>query len=387
MADIVAIREYTRELVMATFEKRSPEPLPDGINVSDIIEVAAKGHMPYLLLNPLLKVTADSKEVEIIKKSVMFSTLKTFHQVMAAKQITEAFEKNGIKHQILKGTIMKNIYPSPEMREMSDVDLVVYDESLDKAAKIMEELGYKNEGLVKHHMIFTKDGVLCVEVHWCLIDKSVDYKQYLHFKDNFNARLKEGYSYTYEFSIEDFYVYMIAHMSKHFFETGCGIRNLVDIYVYQKKYSDIMDAKYLDKELDALGIKDFEKHMKELAFIWLDRKECPDLYNDLFEYMVDSGIYGKGENGIWGQLAKETMNKDKNLKLSYYLPSLSFMQERYKWLRKVPALLPIAWIIRGITAFNSKESKEHKKVFSDTNKEEKERMMRIYHAVNLSFRK
>ncbi len=387
MADIVAIRKYTSELVKATFENRSPKPLPEGISASDIIEVAAKGHMPYLLLNPLLKVAADSKEAELIKRNVMLSTFKTFQQVMAARQITEAFEKNGIRHQILKGTIMKNLYPSPEMREMSDVDLVVYDESLDKAAKIMEELGYKNEGLVKHHMIFTKDGSLCVEVHWCLIDKSVDYKQFLHFKDNFNAKLKEGYSYTYEFSIEDFYVYMIAHMGKHFFETGCGIRNLVDIYVYQKKYSDIMDAEYLDREFSALGIKEFEKHMKELAFIWLDDKQCPDFYNNLFEYMVDSGIYGKGENGVWSQLAKETSGNNQNVKIRFFFPSLSFMEEKYPWLKKVPFLLPVAWVIRMVSGLSHKESKQHMEKITETNDEKTASMLEIYHKMGLKYRR
>ena len=387
MADIVAIREYTRELVMATFENRIPKALPEGIKVSDIIEVSVKGQMPYLLLNSLLKVASNSEEAEVIKRNVLFSTYKTFNQVMAARQITEAFEKNGIRHQILKGSIMKNLYPSPEMREMSDVDLVVYDDSLDAAARVMEELGYTNKGLVKHHMIFTKDRSLCVEVHWCLIDKSVDYKQHLHFKDNFNARLKEGFSYTYEFSIEDFYVYMIAHMAKHFFETGCGIRNLVDIYVYQKKYSDTMDAVYLGKEFDALGIKDFEKHMREMAFIWLDGKDCHDFYNNLFEYMVDSGIYGKGENGVWSQLAKETTSNNQNVKIKFFFPSLRFMEEKYQWLVKFPYLLPIAWLIRMVSGLFNRESKQHMEKITETNVVKTTTMLEIYHKMNLNFRK
>ena len=38
----------------------------------------------------------------------------------------------------------------------------------------------------------------------------------------FNSKM-----YVYDFEAEDFYIYMMAHMAKHFYKRGCGIRNLV----------------------------------------------------------------------------------------------------------------------------------------------------------------
>ncbi len=387
MADSIAIRKYTSELVNATFTNRKPNSLPKELSMPEIIGVAIKGQMPYLLFNSLIKVVDDNEYIGAIKNYLISSTMKTFTQVFAAKEITETFEKNGIRHQILKGTIMKNIYPSPEMREMSDIDLVVYDESLDRAAKIMEEMGYENHGLVKHHMIFSKGAKLLVEVHWCLFDANAGKKQHLYFKDNFRAKLKEGTQYTYEFSLEDFYVYMISHMAKHFFETGCGIRNLVDIYVYINKYGETMNKEYLDKELNECGIFDFEKNMRNLAFIWLDNEEFDTFNENLFEYMVESGIYGKRENGIWSQLAKETSNGRANAKIHFYFPSINFMKEKYPWLEKAPFLLPIGWVIRGVTGISQKEAREHRENFEKSDKEKVEKMLDIYHKLNLEFRR
>ena len=387
MADIKSIRQYTSKLIKATLGNVKADPIPGEINISELITVAVKGQLPYLLFHSLLKNCIDSEEVDYMKKVLVQSTMKTFVQVFAAKEITDAFEKAGIRHQMLKGTIMKRIYPSPEMREMSDIDLVVYDESLDRAAQLLEGMGYTNHGLIKHHMIFSKGSNLMVEVHWCLFDANTDKKQHVYFKDNFKAKLKAGTENTYEFSTEDFYIYMISHMAKHFFETGCGIRNLVDIYIYINKYGNQMDKEYLDKELNTCGILDFEKNMRELAFIWLDDKECDDFYENLFEYMVESGIYGKTENGIWSQLAKETNDNNENIKIHYYFPTIKFMREKYPWLYKAPYLLPVAWFIRGISGFSNKAARDHRNRLENANKDEIEKMLDIYHRLNLEFRR
>ncbi len=381
------IRTYTSELIRASFEKRTPAAIPDGITAKEILDMAVSGQIQYPFASSLLKLNLDEEDAERAKTLLKYSTFRTFTQMVTVGQITKAFEENGVRHQVLKGAITKTLYPSPEMREMSDIDLVVYDESLDKAAEILEEMGYKNYGIIKHHMILESPTKVHVEVHWCLFDQNADHNQYVYFKDNFKAVLKEGCKYTYEFGVDDFYVYMISHMSKHFFETGCGIRNLLDIYVYRNKLGDKMNKAYLDKELAKCGIKDFDDHMTELAYIWMDNKECPEFFEDLFAYMVDSGIYGKSENGVWSQLAKETADGEQNVKIHYYFPSLKFMKEKYPWLNNMPFLLPIAWIVRGVTAACSTESRRHRQEIEGADKKEVDRMLEMYHRLNLNFRK
>ncbi|SCY64778.1 nucleotidyltransferase domain-containing protein [Butyrivibrio sp. INlla14] len=383
---LVDIRLYYAELIRACLEKRKPAPIPEKVSLNDLLSYAKTGQISYPIFSSLIKLDIDEEHADTIRQALKLSTFRTFMQMGAFTEITNALEAAGIRHQVLKGAIIKRDYPSPEIREMSDIDLVIYDESLDKAAKVMEKLGYKNHGIIKHHMIFTKGNDLYVEVHWCLFDESVGHSQHLYFND-FRARRIDGKKYTYEFSHEDFYVYLIAHMAKHFFETGCGIRNLMDIYIYVNKYGEQMDKEYLDKELEKCGIRDFEREMRELAFIWLDSRDCPEFYENLFAYMLDSGIYGKGENGVWGQLAKETVAGNRNIKVHYYFPSIKFMKEKYTWLNKAPFLLPIAWAVRGVCGVSSKTSREHRQQLESTDKDNVEKMLDIYHRLNLNFRK
>lgn len=387
MDNSMTIRTYTSELIRACFEKRSPAAIPEGITAKQLLDIAMSGQIQYPFASSLLKLELSEQDAQVARSQLRFSTMRTFTQMMAVNQITKAFEENGIRHQVLKGAITKTLYPSPEMREMSDIDLVVYDENLDKAAAVLEGMGYKNHGIVKHHMILTSPTNVHVEIHWCLFDQNADRKQYVYFKDNLKAVIKEGFKYTYEFSIEDFYVYMIAHMSKHFFETGCGIRNLLDIYVYRNKFGDKMDKAYVEQELTKCGIKDFDDNMTELAYIWLDNKECPEFFENLFAYMVDSGIYGKSENGVWGQLAKEIDKENLNGRIRYYFPSLKFMEEKYPWLAKMPVLLPLSWMLRGVTGIAKKESRDHRDTIKNADDESIKVMLDIYHRLNLNFRR
>ena len=387
MASSKVVREYLAELINAGFENRVPLSVPEEISVKELVDIADRGQMAYPVLCPLLKTVYDASESELIRRRILLSTKRSFLQCKCAMELTKRLEEAGIKHQLLKGSVIRWLYPQPEMREMSDIDLVIYDESLDEAAKVIENMGFKNEGLVKHHMIFGNGNGVTIEAHWCLYDKNVDHSQAIYFNDNFRARLSEGKKYTYEFGREDFYIYMISHMAKHFFETGCGIRNLLDIYVYLKRYDPEMDSDYVKCELKKCGTLDFEKNMRELSFIWLEKKECSGYYEKLFAYMVDSGIYGKNENGIWGQLSKETAEGEENVKLRFYFPSIKFMKEKYTWLKNAPFLLPVAWVVRGASGFFSAESRHHKHKLQTAGNDELQDMLEIYHNLKLDFRK
>lgn len=388
MADNAAMRRLTRRLLRASLYNESLDELPEKFTLKEIVDIGKRAQMSYLFMKTLIRFADKKPEFNDIKVYLAKSTYKTYLQWNAINEIGTAFEDAGIRHQFLKGSILKKLYPSPEMRDMSDVDLIVYDESLKKAEEVMENLGYTNHGLIKHHVIFSKGKEIIVEMHWSLYDENVDYVQNQYFNNSFKAKLKSGKNYTYEFSDEDFYIYMIAHMAKHFFETGCGIRNLLDIYIYLNQKENSMDKEYISAELKKCGILKFEKSMRELAFIWMDDKECPPFLENLFDYMVDCGIYGKMENGIWGQLAKEIASDGSgNARLHYYFPSIEFMSEKYQWLRKAPFLLPLAWGIRGIAGAFNKNSRKHAHTFEDADKEKLDKMLDLYTRLGLNFRK
>lgn len=383
--------EYLAELIHAQLENRKPVPIPEGIFVEDLVRLSSRNHMNYLLLGALLRTDNLPDEWKpTLRNRVMQSVLHTGMQVMELRAIEKRFEEKQIACQPMKGARMKFFYPAPEMREMSDLDILIWEESMEKAAAELLDMGYELDQAIKHHDIYKKKPYMVVEAHRAMYDKTVDSTQYEYFKNMSRAVLKEGCSYIYDFTTEDFYIYMIAHMAKHFYTMGCGIRNLLDIYIYRQKFGKDMDEKYLVKELGTLGLATFTMHMEKLAFIWMSGEKGEEFYEQLFEYMLDSGIYGKDENGIWNKFCEEKM-KDKEvsrlqLKMWYWFPPLHYMAEYYPWLEDHHYLLPVAWVVRGFKGIVLKKGTYKRKMIREIEQDDIKKNQNIYHQMQLRFK-
>ena len=277
------LAEYLAELVKAQLENRKPGLLPREIDIDELVRLSHKNQINYLVLGGLLKVdNVSEEEKKKIKPYVLQSVLRTGHQVSEIKRLEKMFEEKGIKCQPMKGSRMKFMYPSPEMREMGDIDILVQAECMSDAEKCLEEIGYTLEQSIKHHDIYKKKPYIVLEMHRAMYDKTVNKTQYEYFSDMSRAVLREGKSYIYDFTNEDFYVYMMAHMAKHFYVMGCGVRNLVDVYIFNKKFADTMDGKYVKEQLKICGIATFTEHMEKLANIWLGGEKSDKFYDDLW---------------------------------------------------------------------------------------------------------
>lgn len=385
------ISNYLSELIASQFENRKPQPIPENVSAEQVIKIAISGHMEYLILGALIKTeNLETKWLEVVKERVLLSISRTISQIVEIKHLQEIFENNEIKNQPMKGARLKFIYPTPEMREMSDIDILIFEDCMDKAEKILLDEGYSLQKDIKHHKIFIKEPCLVIEAHRAMYDKTVDKEQFKYYSDLSRAKLVPGCNYTYDFDWEDFYVYLISHMAKHFYTMGCGIRNLVDIYIYLNVRGDSMDRVYIDYELKKLGLFSFAKQMENLAFAWMKRQNFSEFQQHLFDYMVDGGIYGKDENGIWNRFAEEKMKDAKisefKLKRWYYFPSLSYMAEDYPWLVKYAFLLPIAWIIRGIGGILQKKGKHKLEMLHEIDREQIRINKKIYQEMQLHFK-
>lgn len=386
------LREYLAELVKAQLENRSPLPLPEKIMVEELLKISDNNHMDYLLLGALVRAEGvTEKEKELVRGRIKYSVIRTLTQITELKQIEKRFEENHIKNQPMKGARMKFIYPTPEMREMSDIDILVDTEGMVRAKEILQEMGYSLKQSIKHHDIYHKPPFMAVEVHRSMYDKTVDSNQYKYFSGFTKSILRDGMQYTYDFTIEDFYVYMMAHMAKHFYAMGCGIRNLVDVYIYLEKYGNEMNRPYVDAELKKCGILQFTEHMEKLAFIWLKGEMGSQFYEDLFLYMLNSGIYGKDENGIWHKFSGDKMKTREvtmgELKRWYYFPPISYMSEYYPWLENHPYLLPVAWGIRAWRGIFLKKGVHKREMLQDIEQEQVRVYKNIYQKMQLHFKR
>lgn len=391
------LADYIAELILSQFEKRKPEKLPEGIKLEELETIALKHHMSVLILGALLQLDLPADKKAFYMGNVVQHIYISATQVKEAKDIEKILEENKVINQPMKGIILKNDYPIPEMREMSDIDILINDNDMEVVGELLTDNGYILKSREVHHDIYRKLPYIILELHRALYDKHVDKGQYEYFKTFERTEKKKDCEYTVQFSLEDFYIYMIAHMAKHFYARGCGIRNLVDIYVFRKKHGTELNQKYVDEQLQKNGLYVFTRKMEHLSRVWLDKdytEEGP-LDSDLFMYMLDCGIYGKDDYGFWNKYAKEAdkdrgevsnKNLKKHLRKWYYFPPMYYMADYYPWLNGRKYLLPWAWFIRGINGLCGKKGMTRRKLLKSVAPIEIRKIQNIYHEMELDFK-
>lgn len=88
-----------------------------------------------------------------------------------------------------------------------------------------------------------------IEMHATLVHENEEsYPLLVNQLDRSTKR--DGYSYSYEMSHEDFYIYMLVHNSNHFRIGGMGARMVLDSYVFLKNHQSELDYDYLNVMLE-----------------------------------------------------------------------------------------------------------------------------------------
>ena len=113
-----------------------------------------------------------------------------------------------------------------------------------------------------------------------------------------------------------------------------------------------LDEAYVAREAERLGVSDFERKNRELAFRLFDGEELTPEERERLDYMIDSGTFGTAENDVGAQIAEKG-------RWAYFLswlhPSREIMIESFPVLREKPALTPVFRVWRLIRAFVSKD--------------------------------
>ncbi|SFB19142.1 Uncharacterised nucleotidyltransferase [Acetitomaculum ruminis DSM 5522] len=379
------------EIIRYQENGKVPESLPRGLDADQLLKIAYEhqimGYVGQVLL--AMEGVLEEEKREEIHNVCLNLCFKAMIQKKEADVIQDLLEKNKIKNVLLKGYYMRQYYPKPELREMSDIDLCVEEKALDEVIPLMESLGYTFVKRISNHDIYKKEPCITVEVHKNLFKGEIDKNQHDYYSSMDKMQYVEGKNYSYKQNLEDFYIYMTSHMAGHFYKRGCGIRNLIDFYIFNKRFENQLDRKYIDAQLLKCGLSDFEYHISNLSQMWLGDRPFKEFYYDLFEYMLNCGIYGKTEYGIWNEYAHVQDNKKNNSqfhrKLWYLLPPLHYMKKYYSFLRKIPFLLPVAWIVRIIRGAFFRKSVVRRDYLKRVSEKDIDMIQNIYRKVKLDF--
>ncbi|MGN1130361.1 MAG: nucleotidyltransferase family protein [Ruminococcus sp.] len=264
-------------------------------------------------------------------------------QTIEYQSVTEAFKKYGVEFLPIKGLPLCNLYPKPDYREMSDLDFLIKDD-LSKAGEAVANIGYSAVEVGDfHHDKYAKPPFMLLELHREIVPINSSF--YGYYEDIFQRSRKTD-DCQYRMTDEDFFIFNLVHLYRHYSTAGCGIKMVMDMYVQHKYLYPSLNKKVLEEELEKLGLSEFFEEIIEIANKWFGKGDLKHLSKKEL-YILTSGTFGNSKNMIANR--HKGKSKGKYVATRLFPPSKE-MKNIYSVLRKHPYLLPFFYVGRIFSA-------------------------------------
>ncbi|MEG2786604.1 MAG: nucleotidyltransferase family protein [Romboutsia sp.] len=339
----------------------------DNVDIKNVLN-EAKAHdikgLIYTAFDNSLHNNIDENLLENWKKDTFFTGLYQNKMISRLGKLLQYFKEKKIDIIVLKGLVIRNLYPVPDQRTMGDADILVKKEDLNKSINLLTELGFKVEkGKCDHHIGFSHDYYGKVELHW-KVTRDRCFKGDSSFEDSFWSdviTIKVGEAEVLALSYENELTHLCLHKAVHMTSSGFGLRQLCDLtlLVENKKY-EIDWVKFLEK-IKSCKIEKFTAYIFEICNK-LFGMEIPNIFNtkelidetyvnEFIDNIIKNGTHGKREGvSVFATQVAFNTNKEGDDKkfmknfLRIIFPKVENMSYKYNYAKKYKLLTPIAWV-------------------------------------------
>ena len=304
--------------------------------------------------------------------------------------IYEQMRKEGLRPAVMKGLILRSLYPKPELRASIDEDLLIVPEEIgayhhfltkngftpvEPNADITKEfeLSYENKEtglyLEVHKQPFSPESEAYGECNACFkgaLDRAVDI-------------MIDGICYR-TLCPTDHLLYLLCHAYKHFLHGGFGIRQVFDIGLFTQEYKDVIDWDTITANCGKLRILTFSgaiyaivRNELEMCRSGLPAELCGDGIDEmpLLRDILEGGLYGAEDPDrhhsaavtLDAVSAARTGRRASGLAAAVF-PGKAYLKKHYPYAERHPYLLPAAWAQRIITYLGNRKENDPKKSLS-----------------------
>lgn len=376
MSDIMQTKEYFLKLVAASIRREPIPPAPQNIDCSGLVKLSFSNAAQSILYPAIQNKRPDGFTAELYKKlksSYMAGLMREASQSEESSALREIFTTENIDFMLLKGSHLKALYPSPEMRFMVDIDILVREKDFERVRDIVLSRGYSLKMNNEKDIVLIKAPCLTVEVHKTLFTK--DYFMHDYFLDVWKRAIQVN-SNEYKMSDSDLYIYTLAHLAEHYTSAGSCFRPMMDLYLMEEHLSS-PDFEYITEQFKILGIEKFAQNIKKLCKCMFENAP-KDKTMELMENYI---VLGPPVKNAGTASAAATSKKSKAKRIfETAFPKYKHMALKYPILKKLPVLLPVYWIIRLFTYLFSGDERiaKHRRGLISSGKNDADIMLSIF---------
>ncbi|AWI06379.1 nucleotidyltransferase domain-containing protein [Clostridium drakei] len=349
----------------------------DNINWNIVFKMA-KEHDVFAFLYPIIKSMQDNfnHEDEIVlkwKKNTILASIIQKQNINKMTSVLRALNEAEIQVIGLKGLVLRELYPVKELRTMSDSDILVHFEDVEKVEKILLNLGYFEYSRDSKHILFSHKRFLPIELHWKLIDtlyfKNADYIERSIWENTENVNICSATVLVP--SLENQILYLCLHMAVHFVYSGFGLRQLCDLVILVETQRHKVNWNSFYEQVKKCKIENFVIAIFEVCKRLFHMVVPNELYNrevennEYIDMIIDSVFIGGVYGGIYGKVILSAVD-DKLLSycesdrqshsfmgkfkciVGFFFPRADKLSKRYSYVKKHPMFIPLAWLHRLI---------------------------------------
>lgn len=280
--------------------------------------------------------------------------------------------KRGLEPIVMKGILCRRLYPNPEQRPSSDEDLLVPETEFAEYHKAFIDYGleiaFPGCDAERDHEVPYCSSRLYIEVHK---QPFPPYSKAYGDLNRFFADVGERKIRTSVYGVPvtsmghtDHLFYQLCHAYKHFLYCGIGIRLVSDIVLYSMTYIEKIDWGTVTERCREIHAYDFAAALYKIGEKYLFPERFPEGLAGLWGTkavreeailtdILKGGILGASSEDRLHSAnltlgAVESSKSGKRMSAFYrtLFPSAESLRGRYPWLRKLPFLLPAAWLHR-----------------------------------------
>lgn len=379
---------YMLELIKAALKNEAPKQKPEQVSWQSVRKMAGlcslSGLAYYGLLKSLNK--PDKEFMKSWKRDLLQTVTRQTRLDADRARLAAAMDEQGIDYLFMKGIVLQDLYPQPGMRQMSDNDILYHlhnhpdvglkgqsQQAMNRLMESMQARTISNAGIVDVYLL---NQTSLFEMHREFLGP--DQPLYDYFDQTWSRATKVSEeSGEYLLKWEDHYILMLAHSHKHFSNSGCGPREIVDAWQFWQVKGSSLDKDYIDHQLKVTGLTEYDAMLRRLGAVIFEAEPATEEDMELLAYFLSSGTYGTKEHAMNNAL-KKLENEGKNIqqaKTAYLwgrlFPEPEYLQTQFPFFYRHRWLIGFLLLYRGGRALLTKrdsilrEWKTFKRVFRE----------------------
>ncbi len=276
-------------------------------------------------------------------------------RAVLAQGLVSALAEKGVDCCRVKGLVVRQLYPVPELRSFNDVDLLIRREDRERVHQYMLQAGYRCDVDYGHVYCYQR-GSEYYEIHTQLISRDIkDQADYCGFFDRAWEHMEQTAPHCCRLEKEFHLLYLLCHIAKHAAGSGAGVRMYLDIAACIKAYDDCLDWAQIFAWLQELNLTQFGCAVLTAVESWFgveSRGQFPRLNEQTLErfaqFTLEAGVFGHHGRDNALTVLKTSQGSRGKMLLGRLFPSAGYLEKRYSYLQGRHWLVPVAWAQRAL---------------------------------------